>query len=122
MRKKLMMMVLLGLAGVAARTLARETAEQKRIDYLVHVVADLKGAQFIRNGVGYDAAKAAEHLERKLHYAGERIATAEQFIDKVGTASSMTGTKYLIRLPDGKTMESAEFLRGELAKYRDSTP
>lgn len=122
MRKKLMVMLLLGLAGFAAKVLARESVEQKKIDYLVHQVADLKGAHFIRNGVAYDADKAADHLQRKLRYAGDRIETAEQFIAEVGTASSMTGTKYLIELADGTKVESAEYLHEKLAEYPSAPP
>ncbi len=117
MNKKLLFALLLGLVAFAGKALARESIEQKKIDYLVHVIADLKGAHFIRNGVSYDAAKAAEHLLHKLKFAGDRIGTAEQFIAEVGTGSSLSGKKYLIELEDGRTVESAEFLRRKLAEY-----
>jgi len=121
MKKKLLFTLLVGLTAFAGKVLARESIEQKKIDYLVHLIADLKGAHFIRNGVSYDADKAADHLQRKLKYAGEKIETAEQFIAEVGTASSMSGQKYLIELEDGKKVESAEFLRGKLAEYAQAS-
>lgn len=118
MKMKLVLMLLVGLAAFAGKVMARESLEQKKIDYLVHVIAELKGAHFIRNGISYDAGKAAEHLQRKLEHAGEKIETAEQFITEVGTASSLSGKKYLIELDGGKTVESAEFLREKLAEFR----
>ena len=71
---------------------------------------------FIRNGTEYDAAKAAEHLHRKLDYAGKRIKTAQDFIDQLASASSMTGKPYRIRFKDGHSVESAVYFREQLRK------
>lgn len=97
---------------------ARPDAEQKKIDYLIASIQALEGATFIRNGSEYSAAKAADHLRNKLRNAGDRIQTADQFIDELGTASSMSGEKYRIRLKDGRLLESAQFFREKLAQYK----
>jgi hypothetical protein len=91
-------------------------SEAQKIQALIHSVETLQGAVFIRNGSEYDGAKAAAHLRRKLDYAGKRITTADLFIDKLATGSSMTGKPYKIRFADGRTVESAVFFRDQLRK------
>lgn len=97
---------------------ARSDAEQKKIDYLIASIEALDGATFIRNGSEYSAAKAADHLRLKLRNAGDRLQTAEQFIDELGTKSSMSGEKYRIRFKDGRVVDSAQVFREKLAAYQ----
>jgi hypothetical protein len=96
----------------------RPDAEQKKIDYLITSIETLEGATFIRNGSAYDAPKAADHMRLKLRYAGDKIQTADEFIDELGTKSSMSGVKYLIKLKDGRVVESAQFFHEKLAAYK----
>ena len=97
---------------------ARPDTEQKKIDYLISSIETLEGATFIRNGSAYDAPKAADHMRLKLRYAGDKIQTADQFIEELGTKSSMSGVKYLIKLKDGQVVESAEFFHRKLAAFK----
>ena len=97
---------------------ARPDEEQKKIDYLIASIEALDGATFLRNGSEYSAAKAADHLRLKLRNAGDRIQTADQFIDELGTKSSMSGEKYRIRFRDGRLLESAQVFREALEKYQ----
>ena len=90
--------------------------EAAKIQALISSVEHLPGAVFIRNGSEYDGAKAAAHLRDKLDYAGARIKTAEQFIDKLASASSMTGKPYKIRFADGHTVDSAVYFHEQLRK------
>ena len=108
---------LLLLSGNAAFA-ARPDPEQKKIDYLIGSMQSLDGATFIRNGSAYDAAKAADHMRMKLRYAGDRIQTADQFIDELATKSSMSGVKYLIKLKDGRVLESGQYFHERLAAYK----
>ena len=101
----------------ATPAFAQQDVEQQKIAYLIASVAALQDATFIRNGQEYDAKRAAAHMRLKLHYAGERIKTAENFIACCGTGSSMSGTPYKIRFHDGRTVDSATFLRAKLAEY-----
>jgi hypothetical protein len=103
-------------AVAAHAALLPALTEQQKIDALIASVEHLPGAVFIRNGTEYDGAKAADHLRTKRNYAGKRITTAEQFIDKLATASSMTGKPYKIRYADGRTVESAAFFREQLKR------
>jgi len=95
--------------------------EAQKIDALINSVGRLKDAVFIRNGSEYDAQAAADHLRRKLDYAGKKVQTAEQFIDKLATGSSMSGKPYKIRFADGRTVESAVYFR-EVLKRLESPP
>ena len=92
----------------------------QQIEHLIDFIRDSPCA-FIRNGTEYDGGKAAAHLRRKLDYAGKKIQTAEQFIDKLATGSSMTGKAYKIRFADGRTVESAVYFREQLRKL-EATP
>jgi len=98
--------------ATAARTPAAE------IDALIDRVAHAKGVVFIRNGSDHTAAEAAAHLQRKRAAAGDKVRTPEQFIDVLGSRSSMTGTPYRVRLPDGREIDSAVWLTGLLRDLR----
>jgi hypothetical protein len=97
--------------------MAREAREQQRIDFLLHSVETAKGITFIRNGTEYDGTAAGKHLRDKLSYAGERVKTAEQFIQYCATESSMTHRKYTVRLADGRTVDSAVYFAGLLHEW-----
>jgi hypothetical protein len=90
--------------------------EAAKIQALISTIEQLKGAVFIRNGSEYDGAKAAAHLRRKLDYAGNKVKTAEQFIDYLATGSSMSGKPYRIRFADGHSVESAVYFREQLRR------
>jgi hypothetical protein len=112
-----MMVALMLFALSAMPAFGQQDVEQQKIAYLIDSVASLKDATFIRNGTAYDAAHAADHMRLKLRFAGSRVKTAEDFITFCATGSSMSGIKYSIRFNDGRTIDSATFLRGKLAEY-----
>jgi hypothetical protein len=105
------------LLAFAALALARDAREQARIDFLLQSVEKADKAVFIRNGGEHDGKTAAKHLRQKLDYVGERVQTAEQFIKYCASESSLTHQKYKIRLPDGQTMDAAEFLTNKLREF-----
>ncbi|HVG23995.1 MAG TPA: DUF5329 family protein [Thermoanaerobaculia bacterium] len=92
-------------------------SEATKIDALIASVGRLQGgASFIRNGKAYDAATAAKFLRGKWERQTREIATAEEFIERVGTRSSTTGRAYMVRYRDGHEVPVAVFLRTELQK------
>ena len=95
----------------------RVPAEDVRIEYLLTVVASLQDAQFIRNGAAYDSTAAVKHMRAKLHIAGSRVKTAEDFIRYCASESSVSGQPYEIRFRDGRVVLSADFLRQKLAEF-----
>lgn len=112
------MVWLLCLALFTPAIAQQQNIEQQKITYLIASVATLKDASFIRNGASYDAEQAASHMRLKLRMGGDRVKTAEDFIVYCATESSVTGSKYMIRFADGRTIDSATFLRGKLATFK----
>lgn len=112
-----MMASLVLFALLAMPVFGQQNIEQQKIAYLIDAVATLQDATFIRNGIAYDAAHAADHMRLKLRFSGSRIKTAEDFIVYCGTGSSMSGIKYTIRFHDGHSVDSATFLHRRLAEY-----
>ena len=115
MNKILGLFLLLALA--AGNVFARDALEQRKIDYLIDSVAQLRDVTFVRNGSGYDAGKAADHMRLKLRNAGEHVKTAEDFIACCATGSSVSGQPYTLRFSDGRSVLSADFLRQRLAEF-----
>ena len=98
--------------------LAAFAGSNPEINALIVRVEHARGVVFIRNGSEHSAVEAAAHLRRKLAAAHGRIATSEQFIDHVGTRSSLTGIAYRVRFADGRETDSATWLRQLLRELR----
>lgn len=90
--------------------------ESQKIDHLITFIRNLKGATFIRNGGEHTAPEAADHLQMKREKAGFRVKTAQEFIDKIATKSSMSGELYMIRFANGKMFPCQMVLTNELNK------
>jgi hypothetical protein len=101
---------------------AAPAAAQVEIEYLLQYVG-MSGCEFYRNGSWYDGARAQAHLRGKYDYlaARNRIASAEDFIDKAATKSSFSGQAYKIRCVGQAEVESNPWLREVLARYRVQT-
>jgi hypothetical protein len=112
---QLMLAFVLGLVAVAASAKA-PLSETQKIEALIDSIQSLKGAVFIRNGSEYSADQAAHHLRMKWDKAGSRVKTAEDFIEKCASKSSMSGEKYQIRFSNGKTEYSEDFFHEQLRK------
>jgi hypothetical protein len=101
---------------------ARSAEEDARIEYLLNSVKTLKDAQFVRAGKEYDGQAAEEHLRMKLGKAGERVQTAEQFIDGIASKSYLSGKPYQIKFADGRVTNAGEYLHGRLKAYKAPPP
>lgn len=99
---------------VVVRGYADDFSEEAKIQYLIASVEDMKGATFMRNGRGYSAKAASNHLRLKLRTMGDRIKTAKDFIELCASKSSMTGEPYLIGLADGSIIKSELFFNDKL--------
>lgn len=89
-------------------------SEQDKIEHLIQHIAGLKEAVFLRNGKEHRAAEAADHLRKKLAAAKSEITSADDFVAKVATQSSLTDEPYTLRLSDGRLVTLADYLRAEL--------
>ncbi len=102
-----------GCSGVRAEP---APAEMARINRLIDAVAQRADLKFIRNGKEYTAAQAGDFLRGKLKWRIEKVNTVQDFIVDVGTRSTTSGEAYLVRLGDGRTLPSAQFLMQELRR------
>lgn len=101
---------------------AREAKQDARIEHLISHVESLKGAVFIRNGTEYDTKEAGGHLRMKLGKAGDKVKTAEDFIDGLASKSSATGKPYRIRKPDGTVVDTKPYFYTKLKEYDKAQP
>lgn len=96
-----------------ALSAAPSVLEKQRIDALIAAI-EKSGLTFIRNGSEHPAADAAAHMRLKFNNAGNRISTAEQFIDYLASKSSITGSPYFLKFPDGHTEKAGLWLHRKL--------
>jgi hypothetical protein len=93
------------------------------IEYLLqHVGAS--GCEFYRNGSWYDAGRAEGHLRDKYKYldAHHQINSAEDFIDRAATKSSISGLAYQLRCKGSAAVPSGQWLYDALTHYRRAPP
>ena len=95
---------------------AEPLSEKQKIEVLISTVENLKNAVFVRNGTEHDAAAAGKHLRDKWAHDRKNIATARDFIVRVGSGSSITGSPYLIRFRDGREVKTGDFFLAELQR------
>lgn len=78
------------------------------------------GCRFERNGSWYAADAARAHLLRKLEYLERHAAvdSAEQFVERAASGSSVSGRPYRVQCGDAAPLESRAWLLGELRALR----
>ena len=109
-----------GLAGAGSSAVAElDEAAQAEIEALLTAIGT-SGCTFIRNNEPGDAAGARAHLERKYRYARKKLDSAEDFIERVASQSSMTGRPYLVECRGKSQQPAREWLFGRLAEIRGS--
>jgi len=91
-------------------------SEQDKIEALISSLRQLSssGAKFIRNDQEHTVDEAIGHIRKKWEWKKSEIKTVEDFITIVGSASSMSGEAYLIKLRDGTALTSEEWFRRQL--------
>jgi hypothetical protein len=79
------------------------------------------GCRFQRNGSWYGADEARAHLQRKYDYLlkKDKVDTAEQFIQRAASQSSMSGRAYRVKCQD-KEQDASAWFGGQLRKLRQS--
>ena len=117
MRRALAALVLA--LSAAAAPAAPPADAQREIDGLIAALGR-SGCQFQRNGRWYPASDAQAHLRRKYDWLRKRdlVDSAEQFIARAGTESSVTGKAYQVRCGGRAAEPAAEWLRARLAALR----
>lgn len=94
----------------------------RTFDEIAHLMwfLDSSGCEFYRNGTWYSSDQARLHLVKKNKHLLDRglVNTAEDFIAKAATSSSLSGQPYLVRCQRADPVPSALWLGAELERYR----
>jgi Family of unknown function (DUF5329) len=119
LRSTVMGLLLAGWLWMSAAHAAPPTGAQVEISFLLGYIEG-SGCEFYRNGTWNNSRAAQAHLRDKYRYLAEKnqIETAEQFIDKAATESSLSGQAYMVRCNGGAALTSRQWLRDELARLR----
>ncbi|WP_313144774.1 YfeK family protein [Stenotrophomonas sp.] len=93
---------------------------------IAQLIGSLDGSQcrFQRNGSWHDAAEARAHLQRKYDYLlkKNKVDSAEQFIERAASQSSMSGKAYRIQCPGQAEQTAAAWFGARLQAMRQRTP
>jgi hypothetical protein len=122
-RKTSMIRILLALfaltLGFPSKALEPPLDAKREIDHLLVHLGD-SGCQFNRNGTWYGAAEAQSHLQGKLDYLSRKglVRTAEDFILRAASVSSVSGKPYQVRCGSGDPVPSGKWLQAELRRFR----
>ena len=98
-----------------------QTDTEKEIVHLLAYLED-SNCEFNRNGTWYSTYKAVKHIEKKYRYYMKKglINSAEQFIDRAASQSSMSGKPYLVRCGNSRPVESSTWFTEELKRFRET--
>ncbi len=104
------------LAGAAAHA---DVAGPQRaeVDHLLEFVRTTS-CTIDRNGSLHGGPAAHAHIVKKYDHFRERIKTTEDFIDYSAARSTVSNRAYTVLCPGQARMETAEWLRRELERYR----
>lgn len=102
---------------------APPAAAAREIEQLITALAT-SGCEFQRNGRWYQAAKAQAHLRKKYAWLRKRdlVDSAEQFIERAGSESSLSGRAYQVRCAGRPPVASAVWMRAKLVRLRRTPP
>ena len=103
-------LALAGLCFAPTSALALPPGEEARVEAMLSVLEKRSDVVFIRNGSEHSAAEAAKHLRLKLNKTRDRLSNAEEFIDKVGSSSSLSGSLYQVREKGQPPRPAGDFL------------
>ncbi|MFV3416307.1 DUF5329 domain-containing protein [Pseudomonas nitroreducens] len=118
LRSLLATLLLVGASAQAAMDAKAQQEISQLLDFVEH-----SGCQFIRNGSEYPAGEARAHLQKKLDYLENKdmVSSAEDFIERAATKSSMSGQRYQVDCPAGK-QDASGWLGDELKRLRQAPP
>jgi hypothetical protein len=114
-------LVIAALTAPAMSWAAPSPKAKQEIDALIAALPASK-CEFQRNGKWYGAADARSHLQRKYDYLLKKnlVNTAEQFIERAASESSMSGREYRVRCPGQGEQSSETWFRAQLQRLRGS--
>lgn len=97
---------------------------QSEIRFLKNYIQSSQ-CQFNRNGDIHSAPEALQHIEKKYQYFKSDITSAEMFIEKSASKSTLSGKAYTVICPavqgvGQQTLSSKTWLLRALSLYRNS--
>jgi hypothetical protein len=103
----------------AVHAAALPAGARAEIDALLSQLA-ASGCQFKRNDSWHTAGEARAHLLKKLEYLADKqaVGSAEQFIERAATRSSVSGKAYWVKCGDAAAQPSGDWLGAELRALR----
>lgn len=101
---------------LVSEAFALSPQEETRVENLLTAVGKQEQLIFIRNGSEHNAAGAESHLRLKLSKTKKRLDTAEQFVDKVASGSSISGKPYQVKRPGKDPVDAKVYLAELLAE------
>ena len=117
----------LALAAVMASTLIFGVAAappiaprtQVEIDHLLDYIAH-SDCRFNRNGSWHGMDEARSHVSGKLDYLRNRgqVDSTEAFIEKAASRSSLSGKAYMVECAGMPALNSEDWLKTELDRWR----
>jgi hypothetical protein len=121
--RRLLVIVLTCLLVPAIEAAPLAPAARAEVDGLLSRL-EASACEFSRNGSWYPASEAKAHLLRKLGYLEDKglVQTAEQFIERAASSSSVTGEPYLVRCGSDAPVQSGAWLRAQLKAMRATGP
>ncbi|MGH8025488.1 MAG: DUF5329 domain-containing protein [Pseudoxanthomonas sp.] len=113
-------LVVLPLLLSFSATAAPTPKAKAEITQLMDVLSQ-SGCRFQRNGDWYDATAARAHLQRKYDYLlkKDKMDTAEQFIERAASKSSMSGRPYRVDC-QGRQQDAAAWFGAQLRRLRNA--
>jgi hypothetical protein len=117
--KSLLLALIMTLCILPAAPAAPPAAAMVEINHLLGLM-EQSGCEFYRNGTWYDAQRAQEHLRAKFEAlaAKDQIKTAEDFIDKAASNSSISGQPYQIKCGASAAISTSQWFSAALEQYR----
>ena len=114
-------LIIIGLLASATSVAAPSAKATQEIDALIGALNASK-CEFQRNGKWYGATDARTHLQRKFDYLLKKnlVDTAEQFIERAASESSMSGREYRVRCPGQAERSSRSWFQAQLQRLRGS--
>jgi len=103
--------------GLLFPTVASADSAEAEIEFLVSAIG-ASDCTFIRNGKRHDAMDAEAHLRMKYRRGKRYAPTAEKFIERLASASSMSKKPYFIECTGSEPVPSGEWLMSHLIDYR----
>jgi len=119
--RKLIGLAFLSLSATLAHAGELSSTAKTEIDALLNRL-ETSECQFYRNGSWHSGSAAKDHLQMKLEYLVKkgRITNSEEFIEKAGTKSSISGQLYKVRCPNQEEQPSGVWLSDELRQFREA--